>query len=234
MEFIEGPFNSSKKDDKGTKIGRSPFVPTTFGEWMEHCRLFKEDRIKEHKASIEVFKKETERDPLLPGPGPKVQIQSAFEGKVFDGSESFDYGKLFNGGEILNGKLHKGRANRSTVLGQWTVFSPWYRSDFRPEPAWPCAAEMAEEGDERYTSNFRRMTCVPRMPTNDTINYKQRPFMDPMALDATWGARSRIPTKDSVEEIERRAREFKNEEEKAEAYLGRELMIFLDCNDEIE
>ena len=45
MEFIEGPDNSGNGN-----IQRSPFVPSTFLEYVQHCRLFKQDDVHPREA----------------------------------------------------------------------------------------------------------------------------------------------------------------------------------------
>jgi hypothetical protein len=200
MEFIEGPDNPGKGN-----IHRSPFVPTTFAEYIEHRRLYNQDRLNERKRKLAALEKASIRDPRLPPPGPKVHIKPAFGGKQF-------------------------HDNRSGVLSQFTVYSPYYQSQKdRPEAPWPCPQEMAEEGDERYTSNFRRMTAVPRDPCNETVSYKQRPFILPFPLDATWGAYWRVPTLRRLEKIAKLGFEMEAEKEIGEEYIGQWLMDALDC-----
>lgn len=202
MEFIEGSNNSGKDN-----IHRSPFVPKNFEQYLEHCHLYNQDRLQKEKRKIADLKKASIRDPRLPPPGPKVRIGPAFEGKQF-------------------------HDNRSSVLAQFTVYSPWYQPRGRPEAQWPCPQEMAEEGDERYTSNFRRMTAVPRDPCNETVSYKQRPFILPMSLDSIWGSPWRVPTVKKVEEMITLEDDMRAEMEIGEEYIGQSLLDAIDCIDE--
>ena len=205
MEFIEGPDNSGNGN-----IQRSPFVPSNFLEYVQHCRLFKQDEVHRRKRSLATLEKAIVRDPRLPPPGPKVHIKPAFGGKSFPD-------------------------NRSSVLSQFTIFSPTYKhSPDRPEAPWPGANEMAEEGDERYTSNFRRMTAVPRTPCNETVSWKQRPFLIPFPLDATWGASWRVPSKKRLEKYATLCLEMEEERHIGEQLIGQSLLNAIDCiGDEI-
>jgi len=205
MEFIEGPDNSGKGN-----IQRSPFVPTNFGEWIEHRKLFNQDRLRERKRKLAALTEASVRDPRLPPPGPKVKIGPAFGGRQWSD-------------------------NRSGVLSQFTVFSQWYYpTENRREAPWPCPAEMAEEGDERYTSNFCRMTAVPRDPCNETVSYKQRPHVYPNHLDAIWGAPYRVPTMERVMKMRALAVEFEAEKDIGEGFIGQSLLEALDCKTDDE
>ncbi|KAK4691659.1 4-hydroxyphenylpyruvate dioxygenase, partial [Lecanoromycetidae sp. Uapishka_2] len=188
-------------------IQRSPFVPKTWKAYLEHRRLYKMDLLRERKRKLAAMEKTSVRDPRLPPPGPKVRIGPAFGGKHF-------------------------HDNRSSVLAQFTVYSPWYHYQGRPEAQWPCPQEMAEEGDERYTSNFRRMTAVPRDPCNETVSYKQRPFVIPMPLDAIWGSPWRVPTAENVERMKILDDEMRTEKEIGEELIGQSLLDAIDCIDD--
>lgn len=199
MEFIPTPDKKGIHDRK-----HSPFVPQSFEEYLEHCTLFKQDRLNERKRRLVALERAAVRDPRLPPPGPRVRIGPAFGGKQF-------------------------HDNRSSVLAQYTVYSSWYEPRGRPEAQWPCPQEMSEEGDERYTSKFKRMTAVPRDPCNETVSYKQRPFIHPLLLDSIWGSPWRIPTLKKVEKMRRLDNEMRGEKEVGEALIGQSLLDAIDC-----
>ena len=76
---------------------------------------------------------------------------------------------------------------RSIVLCQQTMWNPWYSpTDVRPQAPWPCAEEMKEEGDERNTSRFGRFPGLPRVPGNETVNWKQKNYLPPLPFDEVW------------------------------------------------
>lgn len=93
----------------------------------------------------------------------------------------------------------------------------------RLDPLWPCAEEMKEEGDERNTSGFRRFPALPRVPGNDTVQYKLKAIQPFLPFDAIW----KLPTRKSVEDANKK---YTSEEtKKMEGYLGRFLLDALDC-----
>ena len=77
--------------------------------------------------------------------------------------------------------------NRGAVLLLPTVWSPWVQStEARPLAPWPSQEEMKEEGDERHTSGYGRFPALPRVPGNETVNWKQKNLVDTYPLDKVW------------------------------------------------
>lgn len=65
--------------------------------------------------------------------------------------------------------------NRSAVLSQETIWALWSRpTDEHPEALWPDRTEFQYEGDDRAKSEVGRFLPLPRMPGNETVNWKAR------------------------------------------------------------
>lgn len=137
---------------------RSPFVPQTLGDWLEHRLGLAEDARKE-----EIRKLANRASQCGSGTGiKKVKIAPVFGGKKF-------------------------KDNRSPVLAVKSFWSPWYEPTKEyPQAPWPEADEMKEEGDERHTSGFGRFPALPRVPGNETVVWKQRNMVTTFPFDKVW------------------------------------------------
>jgi len=211
MGFVE---ESPQTPDSPPKILGSPFVPKTFGEWIEQRKERANDHAKEGRQQLYAMQehKLQPRHPDLPPPGDMTPITVAFGGKQFT----------------------KGRG---AVLSEETIWTPSGlkdRADLappreeRPEAPWPTYEEMKEEGNERNTSGYRRFLALPRVPGNDTVNWKQRTVLHQLPFDEIW----RLPTRDTVEA--QRKRTEPDEMEEMEAMIGRDLFAAIDCEVEPE
>lgn len=178
---------------------RSSVVPKTLKDWLGHQRDRADAKKHREQRKLDDINPAL-RDPRLPPPGRPVKIRPPFRGRVFE---------------------HK---NYSSVLVFPSVWARAYEPPpERPDPLWPCVEEMKEEGDERNTSGFRRFPGLPRVPANDTVQYKLKPIQPFLPFDTVW----ELPTKERVEAANE---EFSPEEnEKMEGYLGSSLLDALDC-----
>ena len=178
---------------------RSSVVPKTMKDWLAHKRGNADARKKREQRKLDDMNPSL-RDPRLPPPGRPVKIGAAFRGEVFE------------------------NVNYVSVLVFPSIWARTYQpSAKRPDPSWPCPEEMKEEGDERNTSGFRRFPALPRVPGNETVQYKLKPIQPFLPFDAVW----KLPTRKSVEAAnEKYAPE---ETEKMKGYLGRSLLEALDC-----
>ena len=178
---------------------RSSAVPKTLKDWLEHQRGRADAKKTREQRKLKALVP-TPHDPRLPPPGRSVKIEPAFGGKPF---EHKNYGSI-NVFPSVWARMYEAPADR-------------------PDPLWPCAEEMKEEGDERNTSGFRRFPALPRVPGNDTVQYKLKAIQPFLPFDTVW----ELPTKKSVEAAnEKYAPE---ETEKMEEYLGMSLLDALDC-----
>ena len=75
------------------------------------------------------------------------------------------------------------------VLGDPTIWGSNWTSESvmslmePPGAGWPSKKEYEEEGDERHTSGFGRFLPPPRVIANDTVNWKQCPFLPAYQMD---------------------------------------------------
>ncbi|MCJ1250652.1 hypothetical protein MMC30_007880 [Trapelia coarctata] len=143
-----------KENLSRVRFDRSPFVPQAFAEYVEHLATQAEDSAKEEKQRL------ADLEVLHTHAGPSLHPWIIpFEGKKFSD-------------------------NRSPVLAQPSVWSPWYEyTEVRPESPWPSPEEFKEEGDERHTSGFGRFLPVPRVKGNPTVAYKQKAYVIQNPLD---------------------------------------------------
>ena len=178
---------------------RSSVVPKTLKDWLAH-QCDRTDAKKEREQRRLEGMNLSLRDPRLPPPGRPVKIGPAFRGRAFE---------------------HK---NYSSVLVFPSVWARMYEAPVeRPDPLWPCVEEMKEEGDERNTSGFRRFPALPRVPGNDTVQYKLKAIQPFLTFDTIW----ELPTKESIEAANEK---YSPEETKEmEGYLGGSLLDALDC-----
>lgn len=178
---------------------RSSVVPKTLKDWLAHQQDRTDAKKTREQRKLNALAP-APRDPRLPPPGRPVKIEPAFGGRQFE---------------------HK---NYCAVLVFPSVWAHTYEPPAeRPDPLWPCAEEMKEEGDERNTSGFRRFPALPRVPGNDTVQYKLKAIQPFLPFDALW----ELPTKKSVEAANEKYEE--EETKKMEGYLGRSLLDALDC-----
>ena len=181
---------------------RSSVVPKTVKDWLAHQRDRTEAKSQREQKKLKDMNL-VRRDARLPPPRRPVKIGPGFRGKKFE---------------------HK---NYSSVLVCPSVWARMYEPPAeRPDPPWPCVEEMKEEGDERNTSGFRRFLALPRVPGNDTVQYKLKAIQNFLPFDAIWN----LPTKESVEAANEKS--SPEESEKMEGYLGRSLLDALDCHTE--
>lgn len=178
---------------------KSSVVPKTLKDWLAHQRG-RADVKKEREQRKLNDMKASLHDPRLPTHGRPVKIRSAFQGRAFE---------------------HK---NYGSVLVQPTVWASMYEPPAkRLDPLWPCAEEMKEEGDERNTSGYRRFPALPRVPGNNTVQYKLKAIQTFLPFDAVW----ELPTKKSVEATNEKY--SVEDTEKMEEYLGKSLLDALGC-----
>ena len=137
-------------------IPRSPFVPTTFSEWLIHRAEMNEINAQELSKKLANREAEAEADRF------RERVRAALNGKLFDDGRS-------------------GVLSQETVWAPWS--RPTIQ---RPQASWPCHQEMKEEGDERNTSGFGRFPALPRIEANETVNYKHRNIVEATDLDSVW------------------------------------------------
>ena len=179
---------------------RSSVVPKTLKDWLVHQRERMEVKIQREQRKLLKDMTFLLRDDRLTPPSCPVKVGPGFRGKTFE---------------------HK---NYGSVLACPSVWARMYEPPAeRPDPPWPCVEEMKEEGDERNTSGFRRFLALPRVPGNDTVQYKLKAIQNFLPFDTIW----KLPTKESVEAANEKS--SPEEFEKMEGYLGRSLLDALDC-----
>lgn len=178
---------------------RSSVIPKTLKDWLVHQRGRADAKREREQRKLDVMNRSL-RDPRLPPPSRPVKTGPAFRGRTFE---------------------HK---NHGSVLVVPTVWARAYEPPTdRPDPLWPCAEEMKEEGDERNTSGFRRFPALPRVPGNVTVQYKLKAIQPFLPFDAIW----ELPTRKTVEAAKENY--SPEESEKMEGYLGRSLLDALSC-----
>ena len=178
---------------------RSEVVPKTLKEWLAHQRSRTDAKKEWEQRKLEDINS-SPRDPRLPPPSRPVKIEPAFRGRAFK---------------------HRNYVSVLVFPSVWA--NPYEPPTERPNPQWPCLEEMKEEGDERNTSGFRRFPALPRVPGNETVQYKLKAIQPFLPFDEVW----KLPTKESVEAANE---EYSPEEtEVMEGYLGRSLLDALDC-----
>lgn len=186
-------------------------VPKTFNEWFDHELEVANDRAKTARRRLYAAQehKLRPRHPDLPIAGEMAPItMRPFGGRVFgDG--------------------------RSSVLSMPSIWSPWECDTVswiawegerrRPEALWPCEEEMKEEGNERMTSGFRRFLALPRVPGNDTVNWKQKKVLPMLEFDEIW----KLPSADTWHN--QRVVTSPGETKVMEELIGKDLLCALDC-----
>lgn len=64
---------------------------------------------------------------------------------------------------------------RSTVLSYETIWrNHGLENPVRPQAPWPDSSERKHEGYQRVRSGYKRFLPLPRVPGNQTVNWKQR------------------------------------------------------------
>ncbi|KAL8829872.1 MAG: hypothetical protein Q9191_001763 [Dirinaria sp. TL-2023a] len=170
-------------------IPRSPFVPRTFLEWLNHRFGMKDLNIKELCRRIKAF------EAVVALGSDRIRIMKAFNGKKFDDGNS-------------------------GVLALETTWTPWNKPNSgRLQAPWPCYQEMKEEGDERNTSGFGRFPALPRVVTNETVNYKHRAVLITTPFDRVWPLPPAEMVDDGVGD---------SDDAIAEALLGKGLLSAID------
>ena len=148
-------FEQVKKNIERMWFDRSPFVPQDFAGWIDFRATSAAAEAEDRKARL------AEKE---------AQCKAGLGKSVHSIALPFD-GRIFND-------------NRSAVLAQHTIWSPWSQpTEFQPFAPWPTKDEMKEEGDERHTSGFGRFLAVPRVPGNETVAYKQKAFLPVYPMD---------------------------------------------------
>ncbi|KAL1969526.1 hypothetical protein VTN77DRAFT_8964 [Rasamsonia byssochlamydoides] len=132
----------------------SPFVPTSWAEWLAHRLLMKEEAYKEglRQLAIKMERKTS---------GCKEIVQPTFGGKVFL--------------DIFSSVL-----SRESIWRPGEVELP-ARGEHAP---WPDQDELKHEGYQRSRSGYNRFPPLPRVPGNATVNWKQRAPIVPFEFDA--------------------------------------------------
>ena len=130
----------------------SPFVPRTFSEFLGH-RASVEAANAKRAAFLE---EQMNLNKIRKSKG-QPRVESIFESRNFtDG--------------------------RSAVLCLPTMWSKWYAPPAnQPQAPWPGYDELKEEGNQRSTSHFGRCLPIPRVPANDTVDWKRR--VQPISSD---------------------------------------------------
>ena len=141
-------------------IPKSPNLPTTFSDWLQHRADFLDFQTRQMRATMKK-KEELHR------------MQGTLESKFVEAKQPFGNYTFGDG--------------MSPVLGERSIWSPWPvdASTYDPAP-WPSIQEMKEEGDERHTSGYGRFLALPRVPGNSTVNHKQRNRVIANPLDEVW------------------------------------------------
>ncbi|RHZ72195.1 hypothetical protein CDV55_106889 [Aspergillus turcosus] len=80
--------------------------------------------------------------------------------------------------------------SRSSVLAMETIWLPSTSLPTeRPVAPWPCSDELTSEGTLRGMSGYSRFPPLPRVPGNETVNWRKRAPIMPYPFD-TFGRRS--------------------------------------------
>ena len=185
-------------------------VPRTFYDWLDLRSEFANDRAREARQALYMLQEHqhVRRHPDLPPAGETAPITILPYG-----------GKLFGD-------------TKAPTLAVPTVWHRWQPEalrrtvpdDERPVPPWPCEEEMREEGNERMTSGFRRFPALPRVPGNNTVNWKQKKMLPMLPFDEIWHQ----PTKET--HVYQKAILAPIDRIRMERKIGGDLMAALDCS----
>ena len=150
-------WKKADSDIRKIRFDRSPFVPKTFEEYLEHQAEYNEMKTNESKEKL--YQYETDREVKQRLGIDKWPMPAVWGGKMFcDG--------------------------RRGVLGHQTVWAHlWTPHPEHPLASWPGPDEQREEGDERNTSGFGRFLPIPRVPGNPTVVWKQKGFLTQYPFD---------------------------------------------------
>ncbi|GIK03289.1 hypothetical protein Aspvir_007358 [Aspergillus viridinutans] len=76
---------------------------------------------------------------------------------------------------------------RSSVLAMETIWLPPTSFHLeRPVAPWPCSDELTSDGPMRSMSGYSRFPPLPRVPGNETVNWRKRAPITPYPFD-TFG-----------------------------------------------
>lgn len=140
---------------KHVRFDRSPFVPKTFEEYVNHRNEFAQHMAEEKQSKVE---------------------QNQIEADIAETHGRKYPASAFGGNQILDGRVG--------VMGMKTIWVfQWKPEEAHPEAPWPSLDEYREEGDERHTSTFGRFLPIPRVPGNPTVVWKQKAFKAPYPFD---------------------------------------------------
>ena len=163
MRFLHGDLNTFEETSKQRfrKMGiwirpepYSPFVADRFSKYLKHRA-----EVQENKAKRAAFLEEQMNMNKIRKSRGHPRVESIFESRKF-----------------MDG--------RSAVLCLPTMWSKWYAPPAnRPQAPWPVYDELKEEGNQRSTSHFGRCLPIPRVPANDTVDWKRRVQPIPSDLD---------------------------------------------------
>lgn len=119
--------------------------------------------------------------------------------------------------------------NRSAVLAHETIWAPWSMpTNDHPEALWPDRIEFRYEGDGRAKSDVGRFLPLPRLPGNETVNWKAREKLHPYEpLDDIGIFKVAGTTRRGLQQSDGWDQGAESQEELANILLGRELIAEL-------
>lgn len=161
MKERDNFFDTFRNLERMTLVPRSPFLPATLAEWYKYRVELKEAEIK--AGNRKIVQKITADAATNKITDPKGRnISAALGGKTFDD-------------------------NCGAVLCLDTIWCLWAAAtEERPQAPWPTRSEMEFEGDERVTSGYNRFPPLPRVPGNETVNWKCKASIAAHPFDKVW------------------------------------------------
>ncbi len=148
MRFIRSPQSDpySPRKDKF-----SPFVPTTFYDYLGHRAAVEAENAR--RAAFLEEQRNLDKKRKSKG---QPKIESIFESrKPTDGENA-----------VVS-------LPKSAVVSRPTIWSNWYVPT-ESEAPWPSPEEFRVEGNERNGSHFRRFLPLLRVPGNNSVAWQQR------------------------------------------------------------
>ncbi len=188
-------FDTLENLERMTLVPRSPFLPTTLAEWYAHRLGLKEAEIKEENRKMALRITADAAKKKITDPNGRC-IKPAFGDKAFGD-------------------------NRSAVLAFESIWCLWSTATTeKPQAPWPTRNEMEFEGDERVTSGYNRFPPLPRVPGNETVNWKCKANIRAHGFDQVWT----LSTAQSTDAV-------LDDEQKLEMLelIGSELLIEIDA-----